>query len=240
MAAQGNVDAALDAAERFTVYRIRFQLLNDSDEDTSFDPVLQVAGGTSGWADVPMIDPDRGEAFYGASDDGDVFEARREALSVADLRLDSSRDPVAIVVPGHASAGLPLATIALPAHSFTEVEVAVRATTAADWGASYRFRLAGIPGDLAAASAELVMGAKPLVGAVAWPARGRASRGSRPAVPAGPLDRDDRPGDVGSDGERSYGELLAPAVRGGPELRELAARHLRVGLGRMRVVPCDP
>ena len=239
VATPGRLDAPLDAAQRFTVYRVRFQLLNDSGTGATLEPVLEFAGGYADWTAVPMVDPDRGTAFYGASDDGSEFNARRTTIEVADLRLTQASDPLASAAPGQSSAGLELAAVELPAHSFTEIEFAVRATTAADWGASYRFRLAGIPGDLAAGHCRARDGRQAASRAVSWPARGRASRRARPAVPAGPLDRDDRHGDVGGNGERSYGELLAPAARGGPERRYHAACQLRVGLGCVRVVPRD-
>ncbi len=134
MAAPGWLDAPLDAAQRFTVYRVRFQLLNDSGTGATLEPVLQFAGGSADWTAVPMVDPERGTAFYGASDDGSEFNVRRTTIEVADLRLAQASDPLASAAPGQSSAGLELAAVGLPAHSFTEIEFAVRATVDAAWG----------------------------------------------------------------------------------------------------------
>ncbi len=157
----GLVDTALADAQRFTVYRVRFQLVNDSDTDASLVPVLQVSSGPGDWTSLPMVDPDPGTAFYGASDDGRIFDPRRATIGVTDLRLDEAVDPLATPVQGETSAGLKLTELELPAHSFTEVEVAIRATVAADWGAGYRFRLANGSDPLPGVKAELAMGSKP-------------------------------------------------------------------------------
>ena len=157
----GLVDAPLDAAQRFTVYRVRFQLVNDADADATLVPVLEFSGKAADWTAVPMVDPDHGKAFYIASDDGRVFNERRTTIAVADLRLAQSADPLASAVPGQGSAGLKLAAVDLPAHSYTEVEFAVRATVDAKWGADYRFRLVDGSTELPGVGAELVMGAKP-------------------------------------------------------------------------------
>ena len=137
-------------AQRFTVYRVRFQLLNDADTAATVEPVLQFADGSGDWTPLPMVDPDAGKAFYGASDEGRVFEARLTTIDVVDLRLDQAADPLAKPVPGKSSAGRKLAVVELPAHTFTEVELAVRATVDADWGAHYRFRLANVSDELPA------------------------------------------------------------------------------------------
>ena len=157
----GLVDAPLDAAQRFTVYRVRFQLVNDADTDATLQPALEFSDGSANWTAVPMVDPVHGKAFYVASDNGRVFNARRTTIAVADLRLAQAADPLAIAMPGQSSAGLQLATVTLPAHSFTEVEFAVRATVDAKWGAHYRFRLVDGSTQLPGVEAELVMGAKP-------------------------------------------------------------------------------
>ena len=154
------MDAPLEAAQRFTVYRVRLQLINDADADATVMPVLEFAGQAADWAAVPMVDPVHGGAFYVASDDGRMFNARRTTIAAADLRLAQAADPLANAVPGQSSAGLKLATVDLPAHSFTEVEFAVRATVDAKWGAAYRFRLVDGSTQLPGVGAEVVMGAK--------------------------------------------------------------------------------
>ena len=104
-----------------------------------------------------------GTAFYGASDDGSEFNARRTTIEVADLRLAQASDPLASAVPGQSSAGLELAAVELPAHSFTEIEFAVRATVDAAWGGYYRFRLVDPSSRLPGVEAALIMGAKPAI-----------------------------------------------------------------------------
>jgi len=157
----GPVDAPLDAAQRFTVYRVRFQLVNDADTDATLAPLLEFMGGTADWTALPMVDPEHGKPFYGASDDGRVFNARRTTIAAGDLSLAQATDPLAKPVPGGASAGLNLVAVDLPAHSFTELEFAVRATGDAKWGAQYRFRLVDGSTQLPGVEAELTMGAKP-------------------------------------------------------------------------------
>ncbi len=157
----GTLDTPLEGAQRFTVYWVRFQLVNDSDTDATIKAVLELSGGSGAWTNLPMVDPDPGTAFYGASDDGRVYDPRRAPISVTDLRLDQTADPLAAPVQGESSAGRDLTAIELPAHSFTEVELAVRATADADWGTGYRFRLADGSAPLPGVNAELVMGAKP-------------------------------------------------------------------------------
>jgi predicted CXXCH cytochrome family protein len=161
--ARGRLDEALTGALRFTVYRVRFQVVNDGDSDATLKPRLQVSDDAATWSSVPEVDPVVGVPFYAASDDGKVFKARREAIAAKDLRLASSDDPLAVPVDGQGSAGRDvLAALALPAHSFTEVEFAVRATNDAAWQTSYEFRM--VDGDLVLSGPmppTITMGAKP-------------------------------------------------------------------------------
>ena len=163
MVAQGGIDAALGDAARFTVYRVRFQVVNHGDQDAIVTPALEV-GGPADWTALPLVDPDAGKPFYGASDAGKVFEPRREAIAVSELRLRDDLDPLAGPVEGQSSAGRPVGAITLPAHSYTEIEFAVRATVDARWGERYAFRLLDGADVIAGAPpAELVMGGKPAV-----------------------------------------------------------------------------
>lgn len=160
---RGLLDTPLEAAQRFTVYRVRFQVANSADSDASVKLVLEMSDGSAGWTALPMVDPEPGTAFYGASDAGRVFDPRRGAIAVADLRLGDGEEPGATPVEGAASAGRTLAALDLPAHSFTEVEFAIRATASAAWETGYRFRLSDGTDALPGARAELVMGTKPEV-----------------------------------------------------------------------------
>jgi predicted CXXCH cytochrome family protein len=158
---EGGLNKPLVDARRFTVYRVRFQLVNDGDDAVTIDPALQLAG--DGWSTVPAVDPKAGKAFYAASDDGRTFRERRTEIPVAGLRLDAAGD--AAPVQGLSSAGEnPLAGVRLPAHSFTEIEFAIRATMDAAWTGSYELRLVSDGRELAgAARVGITMGAKPEV-----------------------------------------------------------------------------
>jgi len=161
---RGPVDRPLTDAQRFTVYRVRFQVLNDSDASISILPVLEVSGSSLDWTAVPLVDPVPGAPFYQASDNGSVFQRRTAPIAVSALRLGASRDPGSAPAPGRSAAGMDMPAITLGAHRFTEIEFAVRATVAADWKASYAFRLLdGAEPIDGAGPARLVMGAKPPV-----------------------------------------------------------------------------
>ena len=144
---------------RFTVYRVRFQLVNDGDEAITLDPALQLAG--DGWSLVPEVDPKIGSAFYAASDDGRRFRERRTWIPVARLRLAAAGD--AAPVQGLSSAGEnPLTGVSLPAHSFTEIEFAIRATMDATWAEGYELRLVSDGTELTGATrVAITMGEKP-------------------------------------------------------------------------------
>ena len=106
---------------------MRFQVVNHGDQDAIVTPALEV-GGSADWTALPLVDPVAGKPFYGASDAGEVFEPRRETIAVSELRLRDDLDPLAGPVEGQSSAGRPVGAITLPAHSYTEIEFAVRAT----------------------------------------------------------------------------------------------------------------
>lgn len=161
--ARGKLDQTLDGAARFTVYRLRFQIVNDADTDATLAPELQVAGPDGRWVTVPAVNPAVGVPFYAAADDGKVFKARRTAIGATDLELKSSDDALAVAVDGASSAGRnPVTALAMPGHSFTEVEFAVRATMDAAWQTGYQFRLvdgsSALPG---ADSLTITMESKP-------------------------------------------------------------------------------
>lgn len=184
--ARGVIDEGLEDARRFTVYRLRFQVLNAGDAPVRLSPVLQLSADGD-WATVPAVDPVAGIPFYAASDDGRTFRARKGTLAASGLRLRSSDDPAAVAVDGISSAGRnPLPAITLPAHGFTEIEVAVRATVDAAWESPYRFRLAdggrALPG---IAPVRLAMGARP---AVDLSPNQRAGRSVKDPVPLYRLD----------------------------------------------------
>ena len=159
------IDESLVGAERFVVYRVRVQVVNNSDAEVSLRPILEVSGDSLAWARVPEVDPESGIPFYAASDNGKSFKNRTTRIPVEALRLTTSDDPAGVAAPGVGSAGVnPSTKVTLPAHGFTEVEFAVRATVDATWEATYTFRLrdgkAPVP---AVAAPRITLGAKPAI-----------------------------------------------------------------------------
>jgi predicted CXXCH cytochrome family protein len=162
----GGVDAPRSAVERFHVYVVRFQVVNETDADSIMQPALAIASGTDGvgFSAVPAVDPVPGSPFYAASDLARSYDVRTLEIAVADMRLATSTDPIAIPTTGSASWGAnPGEPLALPAHSFTEVEFAVRATADAEWLAAYQLRLMDGSTALDGPPASLIMRAKPAV-----------------------------------------------------------------------------
>ncbi|MEI7744675.1 MAG: cytochrome c3 family protein [Chloroflexota bacterium] len=140
----GSMDTPLGGMDRFVVYRVRFQVVNDGDTSLALAPSLEFGAGAdpASWAPVATVDPVDGMPFYAASDDGRGFRVRTAVIASSSLRLSTSDDPAAAPAAGVASAGVnPAPTITLAAHSFTEVQFSVRATVSADWTAAYAFRL---------------------------------------------------------------------------------------------------
>ena len=167
VATVGAIGAPLAGVDPSDVYRIRFQVLNSGDTDISFAPLLESRGSaaTGAWAPIPAVDGADGEPFYAASDDGHTYRVRTNAIAVTALRLGTSADPDAVAVAGLSSAGVnPARAIPLPAHSFTEIEFAVRAGVGAQWSAGYAFRLARIDGSaVGPAEAAVTIRTKPAV-----------------------------------------------------------------------------
>ncbi len=174
VAAQGRLDSALGDAARFTVYLVRFQVVNHGDTDATVTPVLEV-GGSADWTALPLVDPVAGTPFYGASDAGEVFDAA--ARDDRGLRAPTARRPRSARQSGRRPVQRRAARSGpstCPAHSFTEIEFAVRATVDAAWGERYAFRLVDGSDVLAGAPpAELVMGAQARRGPVAGTAQGK-------------------------------------------------------------------
>ena len=161
----GSLDEALVDAERFTVYRVRFQIVNAGDTSVAISPRLEALDGGSTWTAIPEIDPIDGEPFYAASDAGRTYEVRETEIGASDLRLDAAADPSLVPVAGTSSAGQnPASRLELPGRTFTEVEFAIRATVDAAWLRSYGLRLTN-GGDAIESSIDtsITMGARPKV-----------------------------------------------------------------------------
>jgi predicted CXXCH cytochrome family protein len=162
----GSVDGTRTGLERFRTYEVRFQVLNDSDSSVEIVPTLSVGAGDPAVAVQPVTatGPTPGEPFYLGAEAGRVEAPDVLSIAVADLRLAQSPDPVAVGVPGLRSRGIaPTGRLVLPAHSFTEVAVAVRATAAARWLETYTFRLGDAP-VVSRVDAVAVLRAKPAIG----------------------------------------------------------------------------
>jgi hypothetical protein len=86
---------------------------------------------------------------------------RGRSGSACRLRLDASADPSA-GYPGCRSGASRRVPVGL-AHTFTEVEFAVRGTVDADWLATYEFRLADSGATLGGPSATIALQTKPAV-----------------------------------------------------------------------------
>ncbi len=143
VAEAGAMDSPMDLA-RFVVYRVRFQVVNRGTTPLTVTPALQAGTGSvpGSWTAVPEVDPAPGEPFYAASDKGGTWDVRHMTINAASLRLDRSADTTAVPVDGIASAGEnPAPSVTLPAHSYTEIQFAVRATQDAGWGHAYALRL---------------------------------------------------------------------------------------------------
>ena len=194
-------------AERFTVYRVRFQLLNDADKDAIVRPGSRRSPADAGWADVPLRRPRSWRAVLRC--------IRRRArcsrlggttIAVADLRLGTAaRSRSRSRSPGQSSAGLHPRR---PSRCRPTASPRSSSRCGRPWtptgAAPYQFRLARRPpGPRRRPTAELVMRAKPAV---------ELSPGQRQGEPVDdpvPLYRLDPSigmtdmRDVGSDGERS-------------------------------------
>jgi predicted CXXCH cytochrome family protein len=163
----GPMDASAGGVDRFRVYRLRFRVTNDADNAVIVDPTLQFGSGQTPilLADVPSSDEADRSPFYLAPDDGPTRHPRTSVIRSVDLR------PAAVIdlgaptpADGLAEFGLdagPVLTI--PANAFTDVVVAIRATAAAKWDATYAFRLALDPAPLTSVDVHLTLGPKPAI-----------------------------------------------------------------------------
>ncbi|HEY3334601.1 MAG TPA: cytochrome c3 family protein [Candidatus Limnocylindrales bacterium] len=140
----GELDDATLGLQRFTVYRLRFQVVNGGDSPVEVTPKLLAGEGAfpASWMAVPEVDPVDGLPFYAASDKGSTWDVRHSTIPANRLRLDAASDTSATSTDGLASAGEnPAPAVSLPAHSFTEIQFAVRATIYAKYETAYAFRL---------------------------------------------------------------------------------------------------
>jgi predicted CXXCH cytochrome family protein len=141
---QGALDDATIGLQRFTVYRLRFQVVNGGDSAVEVTPRLLAGVGAfpASWTTVPEVDPVDGLPFYAASDRGSTWDVRHTTIPSDGLRLEDASDATATATGGLASAGEnPAPALRLPAHSFTEIQFAVRATVYAEYETGYAFRL---------------------------------------------------------------------------------------------------
>lgn len=160
----GLIDTERSSIERFHVYVVRFQVVNLTDAEIVLKPTLQVAADGATFTPVPAVDPVSGDPFYAASDQARSYDVRALEIAVGDLRLATSASPDALATAGTSAWGVnPAGPLTLPAHSFSEVEFALRATADAEWLTAYQLRLTDGDTALDGPRADLVMRAKPAV-----------------------------------------------------------------------------
>jgi predicted CXXCH cytochrome family protein len=161
----GTLDAPRTDAQPYILYTVRFQVLNSGSAEKTVSPTLQYADAASTvFAVVPALNPVLGTPFYVANDEGDSFRTRTTPIAAADLRLAASVDAVATAVDGEYSGGPnPAKDVTLPAHSFTEIEFAVRVTGDTEFLTGWLLRLDLGSAVIASADASVALGAEPPV-----------------------------------------------------------------------------
>ena len=163
----GTLDDPRIGLRRFTVYRLRFQVMNDGSADAQITPALLWGGGASpdAWAMVPEGDATMGEPFYAATDKGRTWQERTSGIAPSAFRSTTGEPGADRAVRGVFSAGVnPAPVVDLPAGTYTEIEFLVRPTVDAQWQTAYTFRLA-LAGARVMAQADAVvsMGSSPPV-----------------------------------------------------------------------------
>ena len=163
----GSLDDPRIGLTRFTVYRLRFQVLNDGTEDAQITAALLWGAGATpdAWTIVPEGDAILGEPFYAATDKGRTWQERTSAIVPSAFKSAAGEPGADQPVRGVFSAGVnPAPVVSLPAGTYTEIEFLVRPTVDAQWQTAYAFRLAiGGARVMAQADATVSMGASPPV-----------------------------------------------------------------------------
>jgi predicted CXXCH cytochrome family protein len=181
----GTIDATATDIERFRTYDVRFQIVNDSDEEASVQPRLTLAqaDGDEVFVQVLPDSPTSGRAFYMTLDDGRVERATNEAIATKDLRLQGTGDGGDRAVPGIVVRRVSTeASLVLPAHTFTEIDFPVRATSSAGWAQGFTFRLE-IGKVIARRDAAVLMAKKPAIDLTSGQRRGRVATDPIPLYP---------------------------------------------------------
>ncbi len=101
------VDVPATGIERFQLYRVRFQVANDSDVAITLHPLAQVSPTRSGatFRALPEADPRTGVPFYSAADEGRSYDARSTGIAIGALRLDAGEEVGATAAAGISMAG---------------------------------------------------------------------------------------------------------------------------------------
>ena len=161
----GTRDEPRTDLQPYTLYKVRFSVINSDVTDIVINPSLQfAASGSTVFELVPALDPVLGVPFYVANDEGYAFRTRTTPIAAGDLRLAGTTDPAASPIDGEYSGGLnPAAAVTMPADSFTEIEFGVRVTGDTAFLTAWSLRL-----DLGAATvgsidAAVALGPEPTV-----------------------------------------------------------------------------
>ncbi len=183
----GAVDTAVSGVERFHVYEVRFQVLNDSDATVRLTPTLEVGlqAASATFAPLPTADAMGSAPFYVSVRPSDRAGPHVAGIRVADLRIPRSADPAASPIEGVMSFGRqPAPAVDLGPHTFTEIGFTARATASAAWQATYVFRLApDLPLVDAGATASVTLRAKPTIELTPGQKSGQAVGAAAPLSP---------------------------------------------------------
>ena len=188
-----------------------------------------------------MVDPVTGKAFYGASDDGRVFDARRTTIAVGGPPpRPGATDPLAKAVPGQASAGHDARdprrfppTASPRSSSPCEPPWMRRGATA------YQFRLVDGSTELPGVRGGAGHGRQARPRPVARAAQGRAGRrpGVRSTGSTASIGLDRYVPLATVDRQRPDGDLRAGAARRGPR-RPATSPHVIYGLASDTCASC--
>ena len=240
-------DAAILAEQRYSPFRIRFQVRNADSIPVDWVPQLEVRrAGDGSFAPVPSLRRADGAPFYVTREwrrdpdgRGTRLGEEQEALAADQLRSNDSDGPDQVPVTGMHSMGInPLPPLSLASRSFTELEFSVRATVDAAYEGLYEFRLTDAGRTFTGARTAWVhMGPRPPV---------RLSPGQRTGVPVAgsPLDgtTSGSPGSTASGGASASAILREPPARSGVtfalEIGAVAAPQVAVpGVGSSNPAP---
>ena len=161
--------APLRSAGRFDAIRVRFRVANPGDSAFTLTPRLDWRSGAAAFAPVPAGRAEAAVPVYSArewvaasSGRGSTLGPAGEPLPATGYLTSTQTPPDDTAVDGERILGAnPGPAVDLPAHSWTEVEFAVRTSVDAAYGATYELRLvdaAVVDGAVVGETADAVAG----------------------------------------------------------------------------------